>query len=216
MSVSNPVPGEVFTARVFKRATLAPGTTWSNSYEVVAQDGASSVSIQEFLARLMTFESLFHSVDATIYRATISTYVPDTTTPYNPDNLYVLDAILQGAYASESNLLPFEISLFVRRLVNGGRTGKLFYRACLFEEDIVAVAGKVQFAPGRQTATQTRFQNAITNSGLQQHLGSEGAVLRLCMARGSPQPSNVRTIASLAVDSVRFLQTDFRFYNRQD
>lgn len=214
MSVLAPSANEVFIIRTFKRISSSPGTKWANSYECIASDTAIAEDLLLLASSLVTYEAVIHNAGLEIYRYTVSTYVPDTTVPYNPENVVSVDFITPGQRTGSSDGLPLEIVVFAKRVTFAGRSGKIFYRGCLNEEDIQSVGGQISFTPSALTAINTRFQSAISAAQLTRFLAGGDKPVKLCLARGSPTPTNVRPVTTIVPFKPSFLRTDYRFYNR--
>jgi hypothetical protein len=197
--------GEVLTVRSYKQFG---GYTWANNYEVEAtQDIPNPATSLEFLAqRIALLERDLHIQGAIIDRVTISTYVPDSL-PYNPDNLATFPFSLPAVRTGQGNAMPLEVCLFVRRNVNFGRDGRLLYRGCLIDQEIITVGFRSIL---RQTAI-TNLQNII-NSWRSVGLGNE---FRFVMASGLPNPDSVRQVVNLQVsEKVVFKKYNNRYFRR--
>jgi hypothetical protein len=181
--------GEVLTVRSYKQYT---GYSWANNYEVEAlQDITNSSTALEFLAqRIALLERDLHIGGVIIDRVTISTYVPDSR-PYNPNTLATFPLSITATRQAPSEVLPLELCLFVRRNTTFGRDGRLLYRGCLFEADMVATS----FRPLLAASSVTSLQSIITNW---QSIGL-GNEFRLVMASGFPVVNNVRPVNNLQV-----------------
>jgi hypothetical protein len=184
MTLANIAQGEVVTVRIYKQYV---GFSWANNYEVQAttniNDPAQSLAVM--VDRLVDLEKLLHLQGVIIDRATVSSYAPDSQ-PYNPDTLTTFPYSVSGQRQGSSEVLPLELCLFVRRNVNFGRDGRLLYRGCLTENDMVAAS----FRPLLASSTVNSLQNAI-NTWFQQGIGSEWVMV---MASGTPQPTGIRRV----------------------
>lgn len=205
MTLASIPENAVVTVRVFKNFG---GYTWANSYEVQAlQDLPNAPFILPALAnRFVDLERTLHSTFITIDRVTISTYAPDSL-PYNPDTLATYAYNVTGQRTSGSDAVALEVCLFVRRITDLGRNGRILYRGCLFEADI----GTFGYRGVLATNTLTALRNAI-NSWYQQGLGESW---RLVMASGTPLPTNIRAIARLEVSERLVFKKLFNRYFRR-
>jgi len=187
MTLTAITEGAVVTARVYK---VFAGFAWANNYEVQALQNIPDppFSLQALSDRIVALERSFHLTTVTIDRVTISTYAPDSQ-PYNPDTLATFPYAVGGLRNIPSEPLPLELCLFIRRNTDFGRDGRLLYRGCLTEVDMVPVA----FRPALATGSTTEFRNLIS-AWYQQGLGQSW---RFVMASGSPNPTNIRPVIGL-------------------
>ena len=191
MTVTNITNGELFTVRIYKRAS---GLTWANNYEVQATQDVpfAQTSLIDLANRLVNLERALHLQAVTIDRVVISTYVRDSR-PYNPETFVTIPVGLFGQRSSEGDPLPIEYCLFVRRSVQSGRTGKLLYRGCLLE----SAATTIGFRPVLGTSAQNEIQSAVNEWFANQWLVSANP-FNLVMASGD-ESLNVRVVQGLAV-----------------
>jgi len=206
MTLSSVADGDVITVRVYK--TFA-GYSWANNYEVQAtQDLPNAGFTYPTLAdRFVTLERALHSNFVVIDRVTISTYAPDSR-PYNPETLATYSYNVTCQRSVSGDAMPLEACLFVRRITNFGRTGRLLYRGCLFEADV----GVLGYRQVLISQTLTSFRNILT-SWNQTGLGEQW---RLVMASGNPNPTNIRAILRLEPsERVVFKKLDNRYFRRR-
>jgi hypothetical protein len=202
MPINNITQGEVFTVRIYKRLE---GQEWANSYEVQATEDSSdpTIPIGNLRTWLVGLERSIHLTDVSFDRITISTYQPDSR-PYDPTRFVSFPIFQQGQRARSGDALTLAICLFVRREVNFGRAGKLFYRGVLQEGD---VAG---YRSALLTASITALQGALNTA-----LGARPGFWRLVMASGVPLPTNVREVINLGVSETTVVKKlDNRYFDR--
>jgi len=205
MTLANITQSSVITVRVYK---TFGGYYWANNYEVQAvQDIPNPGFILPTLAdRFVALERPIHSNSVTIDRVTISTYAPDSR-PYNPDTLATYAYNLTGQRTSNSDAVALEVCLFVRRITELGRSGRLLYRGVLFEADI----GTFGYRGVLTTSALNSLRNTI-NQWYQQGLGE---FWRLVMASGNPNPTNIRPIGRLEVaERLVFKKLNNRYFRR--
>jgi len=198
--------GEVFTVRVYKNYV---GYGWANTYEVMAvNEPTNSVAAVESVAfSLVNLEQQIHLQGVVIDRVVVSTYVPDGQ-PYEPTSFTTIPVSSTGLRSPGADVLPLEMSLFVRRNTTTGRDGRLLYRGCLTEADMSAAA----FRPLIWQGAVNDFQNIFSswfNSNFPSNLWA------VVMARGRPVPTNIRTVVGFQVSEkmvVKKLRN--RYYDR--
>lgn len=206
MPVDAVQPGEIFTARVYKNYV---GYGWANTYEIMAvNEPANSVAAVESLAfSLVNLEQQIHLQGVIIDRIVVSTYVPDGQ-PYEPTSFTTIPVSASGQRSPGSDVLPLEMALFVRRNTVVGRDGRLLYRGCLTEGDMSASA----FRPLIWSGAVSEFQNKFVtwfNSVFPSNLWS------IVMARGRPNPTNVRTVVGFQVSEKMVVKKlNNRYYDR--
>jgi hypothetical protein len=194
MTVSNITNGEIFTVRIYKRAA---GLVWANNYEVRAtQDVAlAQTAVIDLVNRFVQLEGALHRPGVVIDRAVVSTYVRDSR-PYNPDTFTTIPVNVQGTNTiGGTDVMPIEYCLFVRRMVQTGRTGKLLYRGTLAEgavttDGLRAILGN---------AERNQLQSTVNNWwGTVWQVSANP--FELVMASGDEQ-LRVRTVQALAVSN---------------
>ena len=147
--------GEVFTLRIYKRYV---GFGWANTYEVQSNSEPlnSLTAIESLVSAFAALEQSLHINGVVIDRAVFSTYVRDGE-PYNPSSFTTIPLSLNGQRSATSDVLPLEMSLFVRRNTATGRDGRLLYRGCLLEGDMTANAFRPQIGLGAVNEFQNVF-----------------------------------------------------------
>lgn len=205
MTLASISEGSVITVRVYKSSG---GYLWANNYEVQAtQDLPNAPFVLPALAdRLVALEQAIHSTSVVIDRVVVSTYAPDSR-PYNPDTLATYAYNVPGQRSLSGDLVALEACLFVRRITDLGRYGRILYRGCLFEGDIGVFSFRGIILPSARNA----IRNTI-NNWFQQGLGGQW---RLVMASGVPNPTNIRAISRLEVaERIVFKKLNNRYFRR--
>lgn len=199
-----------FTVRVIKSLAGAPLNQWSNSYEFTAVDPVGLADLRNAGLACVLFEKAIHLGDVRFNRLLISTWVPDSV-PYDP-SAFISDVLTgSGESGAAGDPCALNVCLSVARLPTTGRSGHLFYRRCLTEEDINAAAGvTVLEDPDGQN---DNVQAALTSSELDVYLGNPSAsVLQLAMI--DKTASIVRNVTALVAQGVVTLPTDHAWFNR--
>lgn len=205
MTVTEIGPNEAFTVRIYKYLTTNPTLSWVNTYELFALNEGEVGEPAAAVSALVNFEKAIHLNDTGFDRAVFSTFAEDGV-PYDPLSFIVYPLTGTGAVSTVSaSQLSLNNCLFVRKTVAAGRSGKLFYRRCLQEADVVSPAGTLALAPGN--AVEGRVSDALTNLV---DLFGTGNTLRLAMiASGQP----VRNITELQVAGARVMQFNNRYFD---
>jgi len=198
--------GEIFTVRVYKTYS---GYGWANTYEVqsVTEPTNSITAIESMASAFVNLERNLHLLAVTIDRVVVSTYIPDGA-PYNPSSFTTIPVSQGGLRNVGGDFLPLELALFVRRNAPVGRDGRLLYRGCLTENDMVANT----FRPFITSSTQTSFQTIL---GTWFTTTFPQAAWNLVMASGRPNPTNIRQIIGLQVsEKIAVKKLNNRYFDR--
>jgi hypothetical protein len=198
--------GEVFTVRTYKQHA---GFGWANTYEVQAttEPVNSVTAIESMASAFVALEQLIHLTPVTIDRVVVSTYVPDGQ-PYNPSSFTTIPVSLPGQRAPSGDFLPLELCLFVRRNGAVGRDGRLLYRGCLLEVDMGTDAFRGRVQPSVRNSFQTTFNTWFTTTFPQ-------AQWNIVLARGTPNPTNVRQVISFQVsEKIAVKKLKNRYFDR--
>jgi hypothetical protein len=187
MSVLEPEPQEVFSIRVFK---VYEGYRWANTYEIKATDSVSYQTLRQAAQVIALREKVPLMAPARIYKATISTYVPDSR-PYNPDTFTTVNLDLSGDAGFTVNTLPLNTCVFVRKNTLTGRPGKVFYRGFLSETDVSWGGDRFTISPQRVTQIEQ-----VLNAMLADLLAIG---FKMVLARGRVFPENVRDVLGMVV-----------------
>lgn len=213
------IPGELFDVTIFKSLLNNPALVWANTYRIVAEADGDAGDLEGAIRNLMEFERNLHITNVQFRYGRASTFVPDTT-PYDADEFVsvVFGAASVGTRAGATDSLSKEIVWSVRKLMPTGRFGKLAYRFCLRESDVVASAGTLQFA--NPTDISTEFNDALDDyaalTGSNVVLGSENPApqieqFSLCLVANA----NIRRVRRLGSGLPSFNQFGRRHFNRQ-
>jgi hypothetical protein len=206
MTLANIPQGGVITIRVYK--TFA-GYSWANNYEVQALENLpqSAFVLPTLADRFVALERSVHSSPVVIDRVVISSYAPDSI-PYNPDALATYVYGVNGLRSATGDSVPLEICLFVRRITDFGRSGRILYRGCLYEQDVSVSAFRGFIVPSALSSIRSSI-----NSWFQQGLGEQW---RLVMASGNPNPTNIRPVSRLeAAERIVVKKINNRYFRRR-
>jgi hypothetical protein len=157
MTVTNITQNELFTVRVYKRYGA---NVWANNYEIRARQDIpfAQTAILDLVNALTNLEQPIYPSYIRIDRVVVSTYQPDSI-PYNPDNFTTIPVNAFGQVNFQTDPMPLEYCLFVRRVTQAGRPGKLLYRG-VFEEGTVTTA---DLRPIVTTARLNQLQNHFSS-----------------------------------------------------
>jgi len=182
--------GEIFTVRTYKNYV---GFTWANSYEVQAaiEPVNSVTAIEALVSSFVALERSLHIDGVIVDRVVVSTYVPDGQ-PYNPSSFTSIPVSLNSQRPAVAEVLPLELTLFVRRNSPVGRDGRLLYRGCLTENDMSASAFRPFLTGTAVTNLQTIFGTWFVSTFPTQEWN-------IVMASGDPANPIVRTITGFQV-----------------
>ena len=205
MSILEPQEGEVFSIRTFKNYQ---GYRWANTYELLCLDGSATYSdLTNAAVAICNRERVPLSNVIRIYKATISTYQPDSK-PYNPSTFTTINLNMPGQAGFSNELLPLNVCVFARRNVLLGRSGKSFYRGYLTEGDVSWGGDRFEISGHRQ--------NQIA-SELQAMLRDVQPRFQFVLARGTPLPTNLRNVIGVTIVSrTTFKKLDNRYFDVAD
>jgi hypothetical protein len=199
--------GEVFTVRVYKQIA---GFAWANTYEVQAvTEPPNSITAVEALAN--AFAALDRAMllsSATVDRVVVSTYVPDGL-PYNPDSFTSIPISLPGLRSGAGqDPLPLEACVFVRRNAPTGRDGRLLYRGYLLESDVTTSSLRPYVAQQTLNTITATLNTWFTST-------FPSSIWSIVMARGRPNPTNVRIVTAFIPDQrVVYKKLNNRYFDR--
>lgn len=145
---------------ITKEAVGAPGQTWVNTYEIDVGEGAilgEYAAAQNLADDFVAAEQSLHLENVHFIQCRVSTWAEEAS-GYDPESFidFIYDVL--GDRSSDSDPEPRGIVLWVDRECVTGRAGKLFYRGCLSEGDIVS--GDT-LNPIMQPASITAFQGYV-------------------------------------------------------
>lgn len=124
--------------RIFKSwQVVDEEDSWSNVYEVVGGTTFTpgSQAALDVLNRLVAAERAIHLPGVQFYKGVISTWGTDGTV-YNPSAFRSVPLTVAGSRGSASQAMDGNVTFYVRRSVQAGRYGRLYYRGVLTESDV--------------------------------------------------------------------------------
>jgi hypothetical protein len=198
--------GEIFTVRTYKQFA---GFAWANTYEVqsVTEPVNSVTTIEALVSSLVALERSIHLTPVIIDRVVVSTYIPDGL-PYNPSSFTTIPVSLNGTRVASADALPLELALFVRRNAATGRDGRLLYRGCLTEGDMSVNSFRPILLSSSVNSFQTIFGTWFTATFPQ-------SLWNVVLARGLPNPTNVRQVAGFQIsEKIAVKKLNNRYYDR--
>lgn len=211
MSVPSFAPGDKFVLRILKHLATNPDNVWANSYEFVTTDAGG---VEELLAMgdiFFNFEKQIHCDIVQFDRYIISTWEPDSV-PYDPESFVTIPVTGTGVRSDVPNeVVPLGEAWRVNRQATTGRFGNLFYRGCLFENEVSQPAGKPVLTVPADNALI--LSDAITDSLLDQYLGTSGPggmYLALINFNGT----QTRPVTQLVSAGVTLIKADHMWFNR--
>lgn len=207
MSLTFVSQGEVFTVRTYK---VFGEYGWANTYEIAAREEAESNNLtfwQDIADRFVALEREFHLSFVQFDRVVISTYVPDGQ-PYNPLSFTAFPYNVNGLANPDSDILPAEACLYVKRDALFGRDGRLLYRGCLHETFTTSGFPRHTLLPARLTQIQGAFNSFYTSF-------TTGTPFDLVMASGAPLPTNLRPVIGFVVQPrIVYKKANNRYFDR--
>jgi hypothetical protein len=184
--------GEVFTVRVYK---VFNQYRFANTYEIVAQSSETNTGEtfwNTVAGKFANLESQLVFPFIQVDRVVISSYVPDGS-PYNPTSFISLPFNIFGTRGISGDIAPANLCLVVRKNVTYGRDGRNFYRGNLLESDVVGGFPEASLSTSQKNFLQNLFSNWHTDF-------INDTIFRLCLASGTPNPTNVRIVTNLVVE----------------
>lgn len=148
--------------------------SWSNTYEVMAGT-EGPVELETMAQAIVTAEQQLHLTDVQFLEYTISTWEPDSQ-PYNPETFVTVGLAVAGLRGGGGGITPnaldYNVCMMVHRNAVTGRTGRVYYRGVLSEDDVqMGGDGRFTFTvpSGATGAPFTAYQAALapyTGAGL--------------------------------------------------
>jgi hypothetical protein len=214
MTILAPVRSELFTVRVYKHLDIAAGQFWANSYEFETGEGASFADLRAAGQAVVEFERLMSHDTVVFDRVVTSTLVEDGQ-PYDPE-AFISDPLggLVGNVTSPptANVLPLQVALFLRREVTTGRTGKLFLRQTVSENDVSGRYGSYVLTD--PAAMEARYAAAVGVSNIDSLFASGESPMNMCMVGGTTT-RHIRRINGLTPVDARLIKYNNRYFDRR-
>lgn len=215
MPVNDYLAQDEFFVRIFKHRDGDPDLSWSNVYEVIATGDGGIAELNALGNDLLNYEKQIHYDDILFDRIGIGTWTPDTH-PYDPYNTYVIEVPggTFGGRTAPANTarLPLRSCWEVKRGVLTGRSGKLFYRGCLAETDVEALAGGWDFTDA--AAMETILAGSITLNLAEYFTGGGGPFALALIGKNKVGTKYTREVTSFHSRAPVDVQMNHRWYNR--
>jgi len=210
MSIIDITTEELLVVRTVKYLSTNPDNKWVNSYEFVSLDNWGVGEALTLANVVVNFEAQLHCDVVTFDHVTVSTWLPDSV-PYDPTAFVSVPLSQVGLRSDVPNEVEaLGMALRVNRVPVSGRRGNLFYRGCLFENEVYAPAGiPILSVPGD---IQTLVDDAITDSGLDAYLSDTS--IQFVMVMVDATGSVVRIVNSLLASGVSLIKQDHQWFNR--
>lgn len=219
MTVATPALNEPFKIEIVKSLVANPAIRWRNTYEGYFGGEFSGVGFNGLIAaanKILAFERAIHLTAVSFIQHTVSTYIEDGE-PYAPDS-FVTTPIAAGTLGTRpsdgGDAQPLRVALYVRRLVQFGRQGKLFYRGVLQEGDVSASAGTAFLT--NAGAMQTLVNDALVLSGVDDMLVPTLTLggFKLAIVGATATASwSARPVMGLVAAGVTIISNDHRYYD---
>lgn len=209
MSYLDPDNGESFIFRIRKTLIGVPSMHWFNTYEARFTAAGTKDDLDSLAAGLVLYEAEIHYSTVLIDQVTISTWSEDSH-PYNPESFVTQPQETPGSRAiGVKQMMDLRVCLFVKRNVDSGRIGRLFYRGALTEDDTQSFAGEFQLSD--LAGMSTILDNAVDAGGLGSNLIDGAAQPRLALI-GASQVT--RFLAGFQVGGVAVVKLNHKYFDR--
>lgn len=212
MSVLTYAQGDKFIMRTYKQISDDPQERWSNTWEVYATAAGNLGNLQTMAGRVLAFEQGMTGNHVQFKAWSVSTWEPDSS-PYNPENLFVMPIELTGSRVLVAPL-SLEVCSFIKRGVTSGRTGKLYLRGALGEEEIEREGRAWKLTEPTNYALY--LESIIAASAIDHHFASGTETLKLAMIGQSLGGLLIysRYLTALEVGGVITVDLTHRWYNQ--
>lgn len=142
MSYIDPGAGESFVFRTRKSIVAQPSRRWFNTYEARFFGGPATETLDQLAQGLCLYEQTMLLNIYQVDSVTIATWAEDST-PYNPASFITQPKNLVGIRPiGIGTPAPLRDTLFIRRIVESGRIGRLFLRGVLLRGDLTTTSGE--------------------------------------------------------------------------
>ena len=209
--------------RTHKESTNDAGNTWTNTYEFTKLAGAFMLAeIYTIANDIVNFEKTMHYNSVAFKSVSIATWQPkDSQQPYNPEaflHLPLTNTVGLVGSPSPSATVDKDITLFLARKVQFGRSGKLFFRGAISETEITTgtTAGRMTIDPGSFNSLVTRLNTAINAGSLDSYFAGSENPVKMAMIHPVALPSMgaVRPVVGLSLQGVKINRSNHLWFNR--
>jgi hypothetical protein len=200
-------PGSFFILRIHKSWVGNPALRWTNTYEMVSTGPGGLPELIAAANKVYTLERACAGYPAFFDSFTIGTWEPDGT-PYDPNTFVTYGINTVGQRTFNGDPEPAEMSVFVRKVLQTGRQGRVMWRANLAEGDVNSVGGLPGFA---NNGYATAFNAAKVSSGIPAMFfgGDDPIHLASLTATGD----HWREVMDMTVNSVRNVNMNHRYFD---
>jgi hypothetical protein len=179
MSYIDPGAGESFVFRTRKSIIAQPTRRWFNTYEARFFGSPSTEALDQLGEGLCVYEQTMLLNIYQVDSVTISTWTEDST-PYNPAAFVTTPKNKIGERAiGIGTPAPLRDTLFIRRIVESGRIGRLFLRGVLLRGDLTTTSGENALAD--LSAMNTLHDTALGAGELAQFFITGEQTLKLAL-----------------------------------
>lgn len=212
MSLLNPQVGEAFRVRTEFYHQTNPAKKYSVNNTVICAANTVLAELTDLTSVLATFFANICYNPMVISRTVVSTFVPDTS-PYQGDEFYVNEHNLQGLrILGGKMLLPLKIAMFISKQIATGRSGKMFLRGALAEEDVEF--GQELFAPSGIANLDGVVEDAVSISGISSYFYASESSLKLCVGTNAGVIINPRLVENFEFKGIRSVSVNHRYYDQ--
>lgn len=187
---------------------------WSNTYEIIsgADNPTELVAVGD---ALVAAERIIHLTDVNFLQYTISTWAPDSH-PYNPETFVTYTLAVDGQRGNDSgvndNALDYNVCYMIHRNATTGRSGRLFFRGCLMETDVM-IQGDGRFAIEGTGAGEVDTKTQAFKTALAPYItGGTGNQLALISKSGSTIYR--RNVVDIVAGGVVINKKNHRYFDR--
>lgn len=219
----------LYSVRVFKSLVSQPTVKWANSYEMFTSAPMESGDIVQVSDELVAAERGLHLNIIRIDRVVTSTWVPDSW-PYNPDNLKTVEYAELGLVSPVTDEREaLDTVLFVKRLADFGRSGKLFYRGCLLDAQVDTNSGELALTSAAISALNTRvagFKTALATTLPLMVMAGKSLINKVykAAAQGEKQEveyvrqtePHIRPVVDFRLGGVRRVQLGHKYFDKEN
>jgi hypothetical protein len=210
MSVSDYAIGDKFVVTIKKNLLTNTENSWVNRYEAVGVVAGAEAELLALATACLEFERQLHSAAVFFSQISVATWEEDSV-PYDPSAFISTPVSTVGLRVEALELENLQTCLSVRRVCAFGRFGHLFYRGCLYEDQVSSPSGKsILTVP---SAIQIVIDDAVSDSTLDTYLGAAPtAPLQICMINKTG--TQVRPVLGFIQGGVALVPNDHAWYNR--